>query len=307
MENLEKLSSPELLSRLKTAARDERLLQVRVLELLREANRRRLFAAKGYRSLFEFCVKELGYAESAAYRRISAMKLIDDVPEIREKLASGQLNLSHLTSAQSFIQSEARFANKTFSSAEKAALITSLENKTAKEAEMLLATLSPSALPRERERTLTPEETEIRFVANAPLKGKLDKLKDLNSHRDPSRSYQKLFDWLSDLGLRQADPLMKKARSRPTGPPPKGHYRHIPAALRRAVWSRDRSRCTYIDPSTGRSCGSTSFLEIDHIQPLALGGATQLDNLRLYCRTHNQYAARMTYGEGKIRSETSDH
>lgn len=230
MENLEKLSSPELLSRLKTAARDERLLQVRVLELLREANRRRLFAAKGYRSLFEFCVKELGYAESAAYRRISAMKLIDDVPEIREKLASGQLNLSHLTSAQSFIQSEARFANKTFSSAEKAALITSLENKTAKEAEMLLATLSPSALPRERERTLTPEETEIRFVANAPLKGKLDKLKDLNSHRDPSRSYQKLFDWLSDLGLRQADPLMKKARSRPTGPQPKGHYRHIPAA-----------------------------------------------------------------------------
>jgi 5-methylcytosine-specific restriction endonuclease McrA len=79
--------------------------------------------------------------------------------------------------------------------------------------------------------------------------------------------------------------------------------RTIPTDLKIRVWKRDHGKCTYIDPKSGRQCGSTSFIEIDHIIPHALGGKTTFENLRLYCKTHNLEAARRTYGEGKIQSE----
>ncbi len=36
--------------------------------------------------------------------------------------------------------------------------------------------------------------------------------------------------------------------------------------------------------------------ELDHIQPKGLGGPSTVENSRLACQFHNQYAARLTYG-----------
>ncbi len=47
---------------------------------------------------------------------------------------------------------------------------------------------------------------------------------------------------------------------------------------------------------TGHRCNERARLEYDHIQPLARGGATSIDNLRLRCRAHNQYDAEQTFG-----------
>ena len=43
--------------------------------------------------------------------------------------------------------------------------------------------------------------------------------------------------------------------------------RAIPAAVRREVWQRDRGRCRYVDPRTGRRCASRHLLQIDHVLP----------------------------------------
>lgn len=64
--------------------------------------------------------------------------------------------------------------------------------------------------------------------------------------------------------------------------------RAIPAAVRRHVWLRDRGRCTYRDPVTGRCCGARHLLQIDHIEPFAIGGANSEGNLRLLCAAHNR-------------------
>ena len=69
---------------------------------------------------------------------------------------------------------------------------------------------------------------------------------------------------------------------------PGSRSRHIPAAVRREVWRRDQGRCTYVDRHSGRRCGSRYRLEIDHIMPFALGGATELSNVRLRCRAHHK-------------------
>jgi hypothetical protein len=38
-------------------------------------------------------------------------------------------------------------------------------------------------------------------------------------------------------------------------------------------------------------------VEFDHIQPVALGGASTVDNGRLLCRSHQDVAARQAHGD----------
>jgi 5-methylcytosine-specific restriction endonuclease McrA len=78
--------------------------------------------------------------------------------------------------------------------------------------------------------------------------------------------------------------------------------RTIPAALKREVWKRDQGQCTFV-AENGRVCGSRTALEIDHIQPVAKGGRTALDNLRLLCRAHNQYEAENAFGSGFMHTK----
>ena len=70
--------------------------------------------------------------------------------------------------------------------------------------------------------------------------------------------------------------------------------RHIPAAVKRAVWARDEGRCTFEGPR-GR-CRETGRLEFHHIVPFASGGQTAEANLALRCRAHNSFEGERQFG-----------
>jgi hypothetical protein len=55
---------------------------------------------------------------------------------------------------------------------------------------------------------------------------------------------------------------------------------YIPAEMKREVHKRDRC-CQFVSPITGKKCGSTYQTQVDHITPLAHGGLSTLENLRL--------------------------
>ncbi len=74
----------------------------------------------------------------------------------------------------------------------------------------------------------------------------------------------------------------------------------LPAQLKREVWNKADGRCEYV--FRGRRCSSRYQLEIDHVQPLALGGSNELSNLRLTCRRHNRLAAIQALGFAKMNS-----
>lgn len=80
--------------------------------------------------------------------------------------------------------------------------------------------------------------------------------------------------------------------------------RSIPAAIRREVWRRDAGRCTFAS-SDGTRCGSRWKLELDHVKPVALGGAATLENLRLRCRTHNLLHAEAAFGRARMERHRS--
>ncbi|MGC3999667.1 MAG: HNH endonuclease [Anaeromyxobacter sp.] len=75
--------------------------------------------------------------------------------------------------------------------------------------------------------------------------------------------------------------------------------RTVTAVVRREVWARDGGCCTYVSPD-GRRCCSRWQLELDHIDPEAMGGLPTAANLRLRCRGHNLWAAVQTYGREKM-------
>jgi hypothetical protein len=74
--------------------------------------------------------------------------------------------------------------------------------------------------------------------------------------------------------LDSARSLMRaEEEGRPTRTP-------IPSDLRRAVFERDGGRCV--------ECGATFDLQYDHVLPVALGGATTVQNLQLLCADCNR-------------------
>lgn len=54
----------------------------------------------------------------------------------------------------------------------------------------------------------------------------------------------------------------------------------IPVELRRTVFERDGGQCV--------ECGSNFDIQYDHVIPVALGGATSVENLQLLCAGCNQ-------------------
>jgi 5-methylcytosine-specific restriction endonuclease McrA len=82
--------------------------------------------------------------------------------------------------------------------------------------------------------------------------------------------------------------------ARPAAPSSSHSSRHVPAAVRRAVWSRDQGRCAFV--GTEGRCPATGFLEFHHVQPFARGGPTSAENLELRCRAHNAHEAEREFG-----------
>ena len=78
--------------------------------------------------------------------------------------------------------------------------------------------------------------------------------------------------------------------------------RYVPAELKRQVAERDGRQCAFTSDA-GRRCSERSDLEVDHIVPIARGGRTVLENLRLLCAAHNQYEAERVYGEAFMKDK----
>jgi len=56
---------------------------------------------------------------------------------------------------------------------------------------------------------------------------------------------------------------------------------------RRQIFQKDQC-CQFVDKTTGRQCGSTFLLEIDHRTSRWAGGTHSLGNLQVLCAGHNK-------------------
>lgn len=263
----------------------ERELVSQILENFREIDRRRLFSALGYKSLFDMIVKRYRYSEDEAYRRISAMRLIRDLPVVKELLDSGDLSLTHLSLAQSLFNREKKY-HTALQPDEKMSVIAEIANKPVREAQRITRQLSsePQLKP-DSVVDVTDELIEFRFTGKKSLKEKIAALKGAMAHSHPNISLGNLFEQLVDLGLRE---LKKKISVAPR----KHRVVKSKAQTRRDVLAKAKHRC--------QKCGSNYALQIDHIIPRAKGGTDLEENLRVLCRSCNQRAAIEDFGQRKM-------
>lgn len=76
------------------AAQSFRKAEAELLDALRAVEEAGVFAAMGYPSLFVYATHELRLTEAVAYASIQVMRKAREVPELREKIISGELSVS---------------------------------------------------------------------------------------------------------------------------------------------------------------------------------------------------------------------
>ncbi|MBI2520140.1 MAG: hypothetical protein HYV97_06975, partial [Bdellovibrio sp.] len=74
--NFKNLKNEVLVQNAKNLVREENRILSKVLAHLLEIESRKLYLELGYGSLFQFAVKELGYSEASAMRRIEGMRFL---------------------------------------------------------------------------------------------------------------------------------------------------------------------------------------------------------------------------------------
>jgi 5-methylcytosine-specific restriction endonuclease McrA len=135
---------------------------------------------------------------------------------------------------------------------------------------------------------LAAERYKVQFTVTKETFDKLRRVQDLMRHACPSGDVAVVVDRALTLLLQHLErtKVAQVSRPQPRRVTASGS-RHIPAAVRRAVWSRDDGQCAFIG-AHGR-CTERGFLEFHHVVPFADGGTAVVENTRLRCRAHNQH------------------
>jgi hypothetical protein len=164
---------------------------------------------------------------------------------------------------------------------------------------------------------LAPARYKIQFTASAELCAKLERLCTLMRSSVPAGDLavlieQAVTEKLERLESRRfgqtrapkkgpEDAVSADNGSQATSgrcPSSKGSppaTRHVPAAVRRAVYERDGGQCRYVD-GQGRRCTERGGLEFHHRYPFGHGGRHSVENIALACHAHNRYLAEVDYG-----------
>jgi hypothetical protein len=155
----------------------------------------------------------------------------------------------------------------------------------------------PPAPDLDRVEPLTVDLRRLHVTVSKRFLAKLAAARDALSHSLPGADTEAVLEAALDVLLEKNDRkkgLVKKPRK--AQPRPSVRPRHIPAEVKRAIWIRDGGKCQW-PVDSGGVCGSTRQLELDHIVPVARGGPSTVDNLRVTCRFNNALAARQVFGD----------
>ncbi len=284
--NLTTLSDNELLTQTRKLIEREREVLLMVMRHLREIERRRLYADLKQPSLFAYCVNVLGYSDAQADRRIKAMRMIRELPQVEEKIAAGELALTNVAKAAEFFRQEAKVT--VVGVEKKLEVLGYLENKSTRAAEKLLLEKSSTPAPEVKEtvRQVTASVAEVKFAADDMLSEKLQRLRGLLAHKNPNMKNSELINELCDIALEKLDPLRQSKAKNKSTPAPESKANgvakriYISKTLKQKIWREANGKCT--------NCHSEFNLEIDHLHPLSL---------RLLCRSCNQRAAIAKIGQ----------
>jgi hypothetical protein len=294
------LSNEALLSALASMCFEGHRRTARLLLLLAEIEKRELHLDAGCTSLYDFCVERLSMSEAAAYRRIAAARVVARFPALLARVERGELHLSSLVILRDHL---------TPTNVDE--LVTAAVGKTTRQVAELVAAISPKPdVPSKIRRVagspsdqataarvapLAPDRYKVQLTVSSELRKKLEHASDLMSHSNPKGDLAVVLDAALDLLIDHLERTRRAKADHPRDVAPAAEVetagnKAIPRLLRREVFERDGSQCTFVSED-GHRCTAKRYLQIDHVIPIALGGTSTLANLRVLCGPHNRLMA----------------
>lgn len=254
----------QLHNQLLVLRKKEKQLSHEIIEKLQLMENGRKYLKLGHSSLFDYLVRGLQYSESDAYRKQSCVRLTREIPEIKTKIETGALTASGLSMAYKSLKGK--------TTAQKKELLKKLENRPTREIKKILIQESPS--PEIKiQKTDYHNKVILRLELSPEQNQKLERLKALKAHRF---NLEGLLEGLIDKELKAYENTKHKT-SRSQNP------RFISKTLRNDLLKQANYQCQH------PNCEETHFLQIDHIQPVRLGGQATKNNLQVLCSAHNRY------------------
>jgi len=321
-----RLGDDELLARLRGLVTRSNATEAELLAVLAEVDERRLYLPQRT-SLWEYCLRDLGFSENMAGNRIAVARESRRFPQMLEMLRDGRIHLSGLRMLCGHLSMQ---------DGDGETLLAAAAGKTKREIEELLARRSPkpavpdqirklpqspapnlmeATLPLEAAPSCSPpiapppkraviaplsaEAYKVQFTASPELRDKIRQAQELLRHQLPAGDLAPILDRALTLLIAQVKKerfgIGRKPRSK-RREKAQVESRHVPLAIRRAVFTRDGGQCAFVD-AQGRRCEARGFLELDHTEGFARTRAHRVEAMRLLCRSHNQHAADTLYGK----------
>lgn len=255
----------------------EKEILAEMLEHLRQIYAHKFYLRLGHTSLFQYLVKELGYSEGSAQRRVQALRLSEKHPTLKSSLDKGQINLSNLC-----LLGRALEQNK-MAPPEQKELIKATGDLSFRELEKKIMQKTGQKKEVKPElRRASPTSYKLTVELSEAGQQKLEKIKGLHSLKN--KNLNAIVEEALDLYLKAKSPEFMSAKPRAI------KHQSVTKALKSEVWKKARGFCQY------PGCHSTHLLEVEHLHPQGKGGDHHRHNLALYCRAHNVYSALRTYG-----------
>jgi len=305
---LEHLADDSLDDELQSAAEHDCESTACLIARIAEAYRRRHFARSGFSSMNSYCVHKLHLSEDAASKRIQVARKALIFPVIFHAIADGRVHLTGMALLMPFVDEE-----------NVEDLIAAATHRSRREIELMLADRFPrpdeeegvEELPTGAERSsrnrsgvrpLAPGRYLVQFTVTEDQHERLQYALQLMSHRNPTGNLAFLHRTALESLIEELEQEKFGATDDPRDGEGHSSGRHVPEAVKREVWKRDGGRCAFVS-AAGRRCESRWQIEYDHELAFARGGEATVDNIRLLCRAHNQYAAECTYGAGFMKEK----
>lgn len=281
--NIAKLSDQDLHQKLMELKSKESHIVALIVSHLEGVYRRRLFADFGCSSIYDYCIRILGYSNGEAHRKISACKLASQISGVRESIAAGELSLSNAASVQMLVSKLQSVGPASVSLESIGSIVERVKNKSTRQCEKELHKIAQEhSLPIP---VLTATRRNVNDLAQLKVcvsRENLDALKiEMGITSEQELIEQLIANKLMEIreSKKAAFEAEVKLRAHKLGTKP----RSISRSKRAIVIKKAEGKC--------QNCGTSSRLEIDHRQSVAKGGGNDLNNLRVLCRSCNQRAA----------------
>jgi hypothetical protein len=215
------------------------------------------------------------------------------LPEVEEKLENGTLNMTNALKAQQIFRAESKQRPVTVE--EKRSVLLNLENISTRKAEKVLAETYPNTHTlTEKIKPVSPNQNLIQFYVDDETLLQIEELKARYSHQMPEGKMQDLLKILIKLACKKSKPrkritvqTTKQTTTRTPDISNPSKSRYISAEVKREMEKSRGRGCTHTD-ATGYRCGSSHFLQLDHIIEFSRGGPSEAQNLRWMCGFHNR-------------------